>query len=301
MSILVIGLDPLLERTILFERLTINEVNRAKEVRLDASGTGLNCARVLLQFGASLRLLSSSCEEAARRFAELVRSEGMPVEYTPAGTAPGECTTVVSLSQHRTARFTTYTGTPSQEAKSQILSRYPDLLPGSRCVIITGSERTGFGEDFLDSIIKAARDRGIRTILSIHDAGTYRRRATTGKTRPDFIVVSGDSSNRIPETADIPGELEQLMIELLSEGSVPVVYREGGATLSLSGTGEDSLLEIEPVAVTPINRSGCGDAFLAGFAMEISEGGTTADAIERGHAAAAMNAAQLKPGTIRPE
>lgn len=295
MSILVVGLDPLLERTLLFETLTINEVNRAGEVRLDASGTGVNCARVLGQFGARVRLLSSCSTEQAGNFAELLQSEGIPVYYTAAGTEPGERTTVVSTSRRGTLRYTSRTGSVRREAAEQLLSAYRDLLPGSRLVVFAGLEWLEAADPFPDAMTQAARDQGIATVLSVGDVERYRRRTSAGKVGPDYIVVHGAAG-------ESPGELTLSMRELSIPGSVPVIWRGDCATVTPGDPGTDTFLEIDPVAVEPLNNSGNYDAFLAGFLLELcEEGSTPGDAIERGHAAAAMNAVQLKPGTIRPE
>lgn len=49
MKILCVCLNPAIQRTIVFDDFLINNVNRAKKFREDASGKGVNSCRVLNQ------------------------------------------------------------------------------------------------------------------------------------------------------------------------------------------------------------------------------------------------------------
>src|SRR5438045_3669048 len=49
--ILCVGTTPTVQRTMVFDRLVVDEVNRAQEVTEYASGKGINVARVLTQLG----------------------------------------------------------------------------------------------------------------------------------------------------------------------------------------------------------------------------------------------------------
>jgi len=48
---LVVCLNPTIQKTLVFKSLKLDAVNRAAEVRTDASGKGVNVARVLTQCG----------------------------------------------------------------------------------------------------------------------------------------------------------------------------------------------------------------------------------------------------------
>ena len=61
--ILCIGTTPTVQRTMVFDRLTVDEVNRATEVTEYSSGKAINVARVLTQIGEAERIsISYACQ-----------------------------------------------------------------------------------------------------------------------------------------------------------------------------------------------------------------------------------------------
>ncbi|PKL06335.1 MAG: tagatose-6-phosphate kinase, partial [Spirochaetae bacterium HGW-Spirochaetae-9] len=77
---------------------------------------------------------------------------------------------------------------------------------------------------------------------------------------------------------------------VVTRGSAPVWFNEGGIAT------EEPVVKIEA-----INPTGSGDAFTAGLAYILSEGGSLREAIREGARLGALNAANLKPGSILGE
>ena len=76
----------------------------------------------------------------------------------------------------------------------------------------------------------------------------------------------------------------------MTRGSAPVWFNEEGRAAE------------EPVQpVEAINPTGSGDSFTAGLALVLSGGGSLREAIREGSRLGALNAANLKPGSISLE
>ena len=75
MKILCVCLNPAIQRTIVFDDFLINNVNRAKKFREDASGKGVNSCRVLNQIQKNISsVICPLGKENAERFINLSKN-----------------------------------------------------------------------------------------------------------------------------------------------------------------------------------------------------------------------------------
>jgi hypothetical protein len=87
---LTVCLNPVLQRTLSFPALRIGGVNRTEEHRVDASGKGINVARVLTQLGARATALTTVGGRFADYFLDLTRRDELTVEqWNPAPISAG--------------------------------------------------------------------------------------------------------------------------------------------------------------------------------------------------------------------
>lgn len=80
MHILVVCLNPTVQRTFVVENFRVGEVNRAGRHRTDASGKGVNVARVLAQLGARATQLTHSGGRDHPLFRELAEGDGVEID-----------------------------------------------------------------------------------------------------------------------------------------------------------------------------------------------------------------------------
>ena len=166
-KILCICMSSTIQRTVSFDALTLEKVNRSKHYRQDASGKAVNSARVLEQ-------LESGCstvvcplgEKNLPMFTDAAARDNLNLLYT---TIPGltrECWTLLD----RTAGTTTelVVGEPllesDQELKAvaaaeiKILKVINDILPEVDAVLLAGSRPKIWSEDLYATIPGQTRE-----------------------------------------------------------------------------------------------------------------------------------------------
>lgn len=306
---LVVCLNPTLQRTLLFDGVRLGEVNRAREWREDASGKGVNVARVMTELGQeAIHLTQVGRGERADRFVALCRADGLQVEAVDGG-GVRTCTTVIDETDARATELVEE-GRPVDEATvARVRERYRDLLGRCGTVVISGSTAPGFPVDLFAHMTAEARDAGLAVVLDIRGPALQRAVANPHPRRPTLVkpnlsefaqtYLAGRSSvAEHDDDATLLDDSWEAMERLRQAGVATCITR--GALPALALDLDGVRIVAEPVRLTPRNTIGCGDAFTAGLVAALADHATFAEAIERAHTAAAMNAASLRPGSIRP-
>ncbi len=313
---LVVCLNPTMQKTLVFNCLALNEVNRVVEQRLDASGKGVNVTRVLTQLGEDAVHLTHLGGDEGQLFERLCRDDALSLEVVRCESPPRTCTTLVDRSASTTTEIVEPTEPVQAGTENAVVERFRSLLPAVHTLIISGTTAPGYTVDLYAGMIAAARQAGVYVIADFRGAMLKRALRNDPGLRPNMIkpnlqefvetflpgagVTGGVTVSEHTDDPEILEEVRRRMTELAREGLTTVITRGANPALAVDREDPETPVECEPLPLTPVNTIGCGDAFTAGLGAELARGGTLHDAIEQGHVAAAMNAALLKPGAIRP-
>src|SRR3954454_21838780 len=96
--ILCVGTTPTMQRTMVFDRLTIDEVNRASEVHEHASGKSVNVARVLTVLGEAALAAGFFGGRRGDFLLQDMDQALLPPAFIPPATQTRLCTTVIDRS-----------------------------------------------------------------------------------------------------------------------------------------------------------------------------------------------------------
>ncbi|HPN35250.1 MAG TPA: PfkB family carbohydrate kinase [bacterium] len=295
MRFLTVSLHPVLQRTCELDRLQENRVNRCLTLRVDASGKGVNVARVLHQLGKEVLHLTQLGGVLTDYFIELIKQDGLALSWVDSESEIRICTTLLSRSAHTATEIVEEAPPVSPHTDGRMRVRFLQLLPGTRMVILSGSKAPGFTADILPWMVRQAKACGVQVLLD------YRGRDLLDSLayQPDLIKpnrqefedtffpgCSAVSEHRIMEKMIA---LEQSGIHaVLTDGAQPVWYVQGERVVR------------RPVeAVVPVNAIGSGDAFAAGLAAVWSETGDMGAAVDKALWCGKQNARLIKPGVIR--
>ena len=302
MKILCICLSSTLQRTISFDSLKLEHVNRSKYYRLDASGKAVNSARVLEQ-------LESGCstvvcplgEKNLPMFTEAAARDKLNLLYT---TIPGltrECWTLLD----RTAGTTTelVVGEPLLEsdeelkavasAEIKILKVINDILPEVDAVLLAGRRPKIWSDDLYATIAGMTHDAG-KIFLADFIGDDLKK--TLAATVPEIIKINEEEFRAtFPELDAKP--LQDAISEKSQElGNIIVVTRGSDSTYA-AARGE--VAECPTEKITAVNTIACGDSFNAGFLYEYLQTEDLDKALKKGTWCAARNAELETPGAIR--
>jgi fructose-1-phosphate kinase PfkB-like protein len=286
------------------DALRENEVNRVREHYLDASGKGVNAARVLVQLGERAAHLTQVGGRDGELFSQLVGESGVELIPVSCESSVRYGHTLIS-SEARTTTEIIEEGRPvGAGVEERVVDAFRDALEGYDAVIILGSKAPGFSPELFPTLVRDCRDSGIPCVLD-YRGEDLRRSLEHGPLliKPNFSEfaktfldedVSEQASRGDPE---VRRAVEQRMEEIARQSGAKVIVTRGSApSLYTEGRG---VYEMPTERLRPRNTIGCGDAYTAAAGRALVMGDTLEQAARAGTAAAAANARALRPGTIR--
>ena len=299
---LVVCLNPVIQKTLVFERLELDSVNRARVVRTDASGKGVNVARVLSQRGAKAVHCTHAGGPNRDWFLSLCAADGLAVEWVDSGSEVRFCSTIIDAAAKTATELVEEALPVSPGTAELLLERFESLVPRFDVLIVSGTKAAGYPDSVIPAMMKRASAQGLMTLLDIKGRDLVAclpfRPAVVKPNLSEFLATfpapggasAGAAALRTHVQDYAKAWKERYGTELVvTRGSSPIWFSEGGRAV------EESIVPAEA-----INPTGSGDSFTAGLAFALAAGGSLRDAIREGARLGALNAANLKPGSIQP-
>lgn len=290
--ILCVGGTPAMQRTLSFERLVPGEVNRAKEVRVTASGKVSNAARVAATLGSSALFATFLGGDSGRFVAEKLDEEGVARDIVWTEAPTRACTTL--LHGGGATELVEEAGAVTAEDAAALEEIACKHLPESHALCLIGSLPSGVPEDFYARLVEAANDAGVPALVDAQKAPLIEALAA----RP-FIVKPN-----LEEAAATLGLREGSTARdaaraLVEEGARWAIVSEG-AKGSVLGNGSGEMWRIESPKLEAVNPIGSGDSLAAGFLHSLTRGAPAPEAAAYGTACAAANVLTPTSGVVRP-
>jgi 1-phosphofructokinase family hexose kinase len=293
--ILTLGTTPALQRTMTFDALHLDAVNRATIVRECASGKSINVARVAHTMGYPCKALTFFGGE--RGFAALrdLTKSGIPYDFV----GKVVTRTCITLLDKKTGMATELVEeaepvTPADaQALIDLLQRH---LPHAKVLVLSGTLAPGCGDDFYARCMKLANAANVRTILDTRAAPLHH--ALPEKpflVKPNRAELSATVNRKIESDEDLKSAIRS-MIDMGAQWAV-VTH---GASVTIVSDGRE-FWRIATPKVDAINPIGSGDSVAAGIAMGLIDGASVPDACALGVACGAANAMTELGGHVNPD
>lgn len=280
--------NPSIDRTITVDHLLPGEVNRARSVRIDPGGKGVNVSRALqanghetlavLPLGGPDGALHSSLLEAAR------------LPHTAVAIAGNTRTNVAIVDP---AGITTKVNEPGPALDArEAASLAAAVPPDADWVVLCGSLPRGIAPSLFTDVVASHPGRVV-----VDTSGPAL--ATAVAARPHLIKPNLEELEElVGRLLPTLGDVREASRELVARG-IAVVVASLGADGALLTTAEGNWFSAAGVA-EPLSTVGAGDCLLAGVLSALAEGAHPSDALDRGvawgAAAVALPGSQV-PGT----
>jgi 1-phosphofructokinase/tagatose 6-phosphate kinase len=305
-SYLVVCLNPVIQRTLVYARLDKGEVNRTAEHRVDAAGKCVDCARVLAQAGKTAVNLTQLGGPTRDWFLDLCAKDGVALRWVESGSEIRFCTTVLDLAEGSATELVEEALPVEAGTGERVLEAFRELLPSCSTVMLSGTKAPGFSSDLMPRLAGLASEAGKRLFLDIKGSdllGSLVHRPLVVKPNLEelFQTFAPEKAAALREREDHDeGEIRVFLSAVGAEyrekyGTWLVVTR--GAKPALFWDGR-SLGECPARAIKALNPIGSGDAFNVGLAIALENGADIAEAVAEGARFGALNAERLKPGSI---
>lgn len=300
-AFLAVCLNPTLQKTLSFPIVRRDTVNRTGTHSLDASGKGVNVARVLSQLGRKAIHLTQLGGSFRSAFLDMCARDSLDVRWAESGSEIRFCYTIVDQSDRSVTELIEESAAVSKTTEERILELFDIASTEVGTVIISGTKAAGFSDSVVPTMVRRAKERGLRVILDVRGTDlTSSLPYAPDVVKPNLLeflstyLPGVDAREEASKLKDIVAETagrvarETRGLVVLTRGSSAVWAHDG-----------ESFSEFPIYSVPPINTTGSGDAFTAGFASIFASGGTLSDAVAEGARCGRLNAALFRPGVIR--
>jgi len=301
-SFLTVCMNPGFQKTLSFPALIPDTVNRTGEYRLDVSGKGINVSRVLSQLGKEVCHLTQLGGFLRPFFLELCEKEGLRLEWVESGSSIRFCYTLLDRCEKSVTELVEESERVGEGTESRLLEAFSGLLDDFSTLIISGTKAAGFTDNLIPEMVREGRGKNLRIILDIRGQDLLKSLPY----EPDIIkpnlyeFISTFAPDMISQNKIISANLKEsvsdICRELYKKFHCALVLTRGGEPVWYAEKGELEEYSFDPVE--PLNTTGSGDAFTAGFAAALEDGASLREAVINGVRCGALNAALFKPGII---
>jgi 1-phosphofructokinase family hexose kinase len=261
------------------------KVQRSRSVLVQPGGKGSNVARVFRQLGGDVVLVGCVGKQNGSWIVKTLREAGIHVDSVTAYS--GESRTCTIICDPASNGHPTVINEESPEIEpgtaTRLLGKIERWIPRVDAVLTTGSLSQGLKSDFYAEILDRARSRG--KLTAIDAAGDVLRFGMLA--RPVFMK---------PNLEEFRAFAGRHSLSMLAPHTV-ITFQETGAILIYDG----NCMYAPAPRVETNNPIGAGDAFAAGYLRCLLDQGRPENCLRWAVAAAACDAATLRPGHIDRE
>lgn len=294
--IVCLGTTPALQRTMSFERLRLDAVNRATSVREYASGKSINAGRVAHALGrrvVATGFLGGDTGDVCRRDLD---AAGIAHDFVPVAPRTRMCVTVVDRSVGTATELIEEPSGVTPPDCDSLLVKVMSLLARATVLVLSGSLATGVPPNFYAACVRAARAAGVASIVDAKGEPLHLALA-------ECPTVVKPNRQELEETTGIgaatPAHLREAVARLVGDTGAWAVITMGadGAVVS-DGKNFTRIVVPRITAVSPI---GSGDSLAGGMAAGLADRLPIAEAARLGCACAVANALTELAGHVKPD
>jgi 1-phosphofructokinase len=257
-DVLVLSLNPSIDRTVAVDGFCIGELNRAERATVEPGGKGINAARVLKSLGLNVKLFSFAGGENGRRLKNLVKDCGIDCVFIP---SVGETRTNIKIIDKKTEELTEINERGAEISGNEIAA-FDDIvgaeLGRTKALLMAGSLPPGVRADYYALCIRKAKRLGVITLLDA-DGEVLRLGA---KENPDIVKPNA------AEAAALTGEKIKDPAQAAEAARSLVRGGIGTAVISLGAQGaaaadKDMTLRARTWQIDAKSPVGAGDSMSA--------------------------------------
>ena len=300
--ILVVCLNPTLQKTLVFNHFQEGEVNRASFYRLDASGKGMNVARIISQLGGNAMHLTHLGGVRMHEMISLINKDTIDLHYIEVKSDIRTCTTIINRANESTTELVEEPNEVDNESDKKIRELFLKIVEKCSTIVISGTRAPGYRASLYSDFVKIAKELGKRVILDIKGDDLD----SSLPYYPDIIKpnLSEFVSTYLPHTqvnesddnSAIKNEVKSKMKHLHEAYHCNIIITRGKYPIWVYT--KDGFSEIPTQKVKAVNTIGCGDALTAGIAYHINKGKELKEAVQKAVVYSSINATLLAPGTV---
>lgn len=294
--ILIVTLNPLLERRFDHPKITSGKVNRNCNINLNAGGKGINVSRQLKNFGLNSFNFFFAGGNNGKLYREILKKQGLEYSFINIKSETREAVVSISIEDKNVTSLFSLSPTIQKSEVDEFKARLEKMIQNCEIVIFAGSSPS----ESCNSIIPF----GINTAnrfdkISICD--TYGKNLLECLNAHPTIVHNNFSE--IESSLGVNLSTEENVLELLEKLyklDIKRVYLTNGAD-KFYASNFNYVYKIQPPVVKCYDSTGSGDTFVAALTYKWLQADVFEESLKFATAAASLNAARFDVINIRFE
>ena len=292
--ILCVGPAPTVQRSMVFAKFTVDEVNRALEVQQSASGKSVNVARVLLTLGHDVLATGFLGGDSGHFMRHQFDAEKMPHQFIEVPAPTRTCVTITDRAAGTTTELVEEAAPVAAEYWESLLALIQQQLARCQAMVLSGNLSPSSPVDFYARCAGLGQKAGVAVIVDTGGKPLELAMAFA----PTLVKPNRQELALMLKTPiQTDDDLRSAITRLLQMGAKQALITMGakGAVFA-SPVGLWRLISPKVVAVNPI---GSGDSVAAGFTAGLVACKSPIDCAKLGIACGAANALTPTPGVVR--
>ena len=292
--LITLGTTPAVQRSMTFDRLAIDGVNRTADVSRYASGKAVNAARVLTMLNEQAVAVGLAGGDAGRFLVADLDRIGVAHAFVEAGVETRTCVTLIDKSNGTATELVEESRPVPEAAYANVLERLRAHAAEADGVLLAGSLPPGGPAGFYADAVAVAKNAGKFVLLDA--SGEPLRRALAA--HPDVVKPNrAELAATTGVAIDSDDAVREAIRALVAQGPAwAVVTAGGGATIASDGR---EFWAVSTPAVAVVSPIGSGDSFAAGLLAGVARRQSVPEACRLAAACGAANAMTAKAGHVR--
>ncbi len=293
-KVLCLGLTPALQRTLVFEGLEIDEVNRARQVVESAAGKALNTARALVTLGTPAQTAGFNGGQTGRKIAGYLKAYGVESALTPMQAGTRICSTLIVAASGTVTELVEEAREPGRAAVARFVRDNLKRTRAAAMLVISGTLPPYAGDDFYVGFVRAAAEADVPVVIDSQKEALVNvlfERPLLAK----LTVRELAATLREPMTSE--KSILRGMRDLQAMGAQNVFVTHGAKPAYLVTPKRGWRFAPPPVA-RHVNPIGSGDCTTAGIVHAVLTGKPLREAVRYGLACGSANVESLTPADL---
>ena len=283
--ILIITLNPLLERRFYYSQILEGKANRNGKVVFQAGGKGINVSRQLKNFGIDSYNLFFSGGNDGKIFRECLKQENLQFTSVHIEDETRQAAVIISQNDKKITSYFSENPGVSEKEISEMKSRIEKMIVNCEMVVISGSAPSPLAEEIVPFTIELANGLDKISVSDYYGSNL----SEVINAAPTIL------HNNLEETEtslNISFKSENDIVNFLQsvyQRGIKRTFLTNGANIFFS-QNFDYRYKICPPKVNTVDSTGSGDAFVAGIIYAWKNGLIFEDSLKFASACGALNA-----------
>ncbi|MDT3695940.1 MAG: PfkB family carbohydrate kinase [Ignavibacterium sp.] len=291
--ILIVTLNPLLERRFLFNKINFGSINHCNSSSTALGGKGLNVSRQLKIFGVNSFNFFFSGGTNGKLFREIAKDSGLEFTYIQTKSETRHAAVIIAEKEKQVSTFFSQNPEITEAEADEFKSKLDKMIQNCEVVVFSGSSPCKSTDSIIPFGIKLANKYDK---ISVCD--------TYGSHLNDCIEASPtmlhNNFNEIKTSLNINLQTENDVRKFLTYCNDKNIKR----TFLTNGDKEfyasnfDYHYKIQPIKISESDSTGCGDCFVAGLVFNWIRSEVFEETLKFSTALAGLNASKLSVAEV---